>query len=423
MLPIHFKPGENTLSTYKELFAKTLCDGYKFDVKSDIEKNGTRFVYYCKSEHSLLVSHTLSNRVHLIDLSSGKLKFFDHHGTSVRCILTCKNKIITGSWDGTLCITDFDTLKVHRILTEKSMGRCPHIEISPDARFVYSYSYDSDKNPGCTSNTIRVWSIESGDLENVIHLPGDHLGIRKCGSCIRVNNQIYSVSNSGYFQVFDCYSGKLLSECFLYDELESLCSIPSHDSIIIGGTSGRIYKYSTSEHKITQSVQGHRHDVTQLMASGERPEVFFSVSFDGTVKAWSVPDLKLVASINVFRNSLWSLSLVNDFIVTGGNEGEIWIYDMKDLNDIILKGKIIVFHQSFAYIPVDSNSFYADNPSTMQVIRKDNNEPLSDHYGEYLLNSYNNFKVFHDLFNTGPFDAASFNNDTKIMFQIPQTFK
>jgi WD40 repeat protein len=420
MLPIHLKSGENRLSAYRDLFAKALCDGYLFDVRSDVKKNGTRYVHYYKSEHSLLVSHTISNRVHVIDLLTGKLRWFDHHGTSVRSILVCNHDIITASWDGSLCVTDFDTLELRLILTEKSMGRCPHVEISPDFKFAYSYSYDSDKNPE-SSNGIRAWSLENGMLETFIQLPGGHLGKRRCGSCVILNNKIYSVSNSGYFQVFDCYSGKMLSEHFLYDELESLCPIPSHDIIILGGTSGSIYKYNITDEKITQSIKGHMHDVTQLMTYGERPDVLLSVSFDGTLKIWEIPDIKLIASVNVFRNSLWTLSKVNNLILTGGDAGEIWIYDIKDLKNILLKGRMVVFDQSIAYIPVDSGSFYSDNLSTIRVLKKENYDAPESQFAEYLLNSCNTLKVFQDLFNTAEINPDSFMDNNKFMLQIPKT--
>jgi WD40 repeat protein len=407
----------------RKSFTDTLTEGYRFDLKCNQKNPGTRSVYYYKPEHSLLISHVSGNRVHLINLLTGKIRWFDHHGTTVRSLHVCNHEIISASWDGTVCVTNFDSLKLRLILTETSMGRSPQAITSPDGSFAYSYTYDSDKNPECTSNTVRKWSLANGELKTIFRLSGNHPGPRRCGACTIFNNQLYIVSNTGYLEVFNYTTEKKEGEIFCNDELQSICAAPFCNKVLFAGNKGMIYSYDAGIQKFTQSVQAHNWDVADLMVHPDRPEILLSVSFDGTLKLWEMPDLKLLGSVNVDRNYLWTLTIVNDLLLTGGNEGKIWIYDLKVLPNIVLKGKIVVFAESYAYLPVDANSFYATDPATMQVSKKEDDEPVNSQFAEYLLNSCNNFKGFQDLFNSESEDSPqSFGYDKFFLFQLPQSF-
>jgi WD40 repeat protein len=418
MLPAILNTNQEFAVSRKKTFAETLCEGYHFEIKSNIKPLGARSVYYYKSEHSLLVSHIYSKRVHILDLTTGKLRWFDHHGTTVRSVQVCNHEIVTASWDGTVCVTGFESMELRLRLTEKEMGRCPWTAISPSSDFVYSYSYDSDKNPALTSNTVRKWMLSDGKLEKSLQLPGIHLSLRRCGSCEIYDNRLFVVSDTGYFDIYDCNTGILLSEFDYYDHLQCLTLLLDFNLIAIAGGEGNIYLCDMSGQKILQKRKAHRFDIAHLFVHPEIPDIMISIGFDGSVKLWKLPDLELLESIEVTRDRLWTVSVVNDLLITGGEDEDIWIYDIKDLPGIKLKGKLVFSENSYAFLNLVSNSFFASDLSKMQVRRDVDGVLINDQFAEYLLNTACDFKVFKDLFCSETNDQPAFLHDSKGFYQI-----
>jgi WD40 repeat protein len=420
MLPALKNTIQELSVTYKKSFAETLCDDYRFELNLDSRRSGTRSIFYCKAEHSLLITHVLSSRVHILNLTTGKLRWFDHHGSTVRNVQVSDHEIITASWDGKICVTNFDTLLPRLILTEKEMGRCPDAAISPSRNYLYSYSYDSDRNPNRKSNTVRRWSMTNGELKKVIKLPGVHLSTRRCGSCCAHGNRLYVVSDSGHLHIYHSTLPILIRERNFKDQLQSICLAPDHKMLFIGGSEGNIYQCSLSGKIINQITKAHRYDVTNMFILPNKPDIMISVSFDGRMKIWRLPDLDLLASINVKGISIWSVTAVNDLLIVGGENDDIWIYDIKNLPEVIQKGKMVIADDSYAYIPSESNSFYASDLSMMQVRKNDDGSVLDGQYGEYLLNTACNFKVFKDLFSAESHDKLAISHDVQGFYQLTQ---
>lgn len=404
----------------KKSFVDNLIEGYRFDVKPNVKVFGTRSVCYYKSEHSLLVSHILTNRVHLLNLSTGKLRWFDHHGTTVRSIQMCEHEIVSASWDSKVCVTNFDTLKPRLILTEKEMGRCPDVAISPDHTYLYSYSYDSDINPDRKSNTVRRWKMETGELRKALKLPGTHLSGRRCGSCVVSGNRLYVVSDSGHLHIYHSTIPVLLAEKSYNDELQSICMSSDSRMVFIGGSEGNIYQCNLSGKRIKQVYKAHRFDITQMLIPRDKPNILITVSFDGTLKIWDVQSLELIQTIFVEGICLWTVTVVDNLLITGGEKGEIWIYDIQNLPEIKVKGKLFIADDSYAYLPSDSDYFYATNLSLMQVRKNDDHSLLEGQYAEYLLNTACNFKIFKDLFSSGSTDLISLKQESCGFYQLTQ---
>jgi outer membrane protein assembly factor BamB len=420
MLPALFNTNRNFIPSHKKSFEENLCEGYHFEIKNGIKSAGARSVYYYKTEHSLLVSHVYSNRVHVLNLETGKLRWFDHHGTTVRSVQVCSHEIITASWDGTVCITGFDRLELRLVLTEKDMGRCPYAAISPDNNFVYAYSYDSDKNPLHTSNTVRKWSLADGKLEKVLQLPGIHLSGRRCGSCEVNDNRLFVVSDTGHLNIYDCSMGSLIAEFNYSDQLQCLSLLKGFDMVAMAGGEGNIYLCDLSGQRIIQKRKGHQHDVAHLYVLPDKPEIMVSVGFDGAMKIWKLPDLQLLESIDVSRNRLWTVCAINDLLISGGEDGDIWIYDIKNLPNVVPKGKLVFSDESYAFLQYNSNSFFASDQSMMQVSRNIDKIPIDDQFAEYLLTTACNFKIFKDLFGSGSHDSSDPINDSRGFYQITQ---
>jgi len=411
---------ENLTVAYKKSFTEILLDDYRFEANLNTRLHGTRSVFYYKAEHSLVISHIYTNRVHILNLTTGKLRWFDHHGTTVRSVQVCDHEIVSGSWDGTVCFTNFDSLELRLTLTEKEMGRCPDVAISPNHSFAYSYSYDSDKNPKRKSNTVRRWSIANGELKKVFKLPGVHRTGRRCGACAVHGNRLYAVSDSGHLHIYHTSIPILISERSFNDELQTICIVPAFNMLVIAGGEGNLYLCSLSGKRIKQITRAHNHDVSQLLIHPKKPEILISVSFDGTMKIWKLPDLELLESIDVKRIYLWTVAVVNDLLVVGGEADDVWIYDMKNLPGVILKGRLVISNDSYAYLPSDSSSFYASDLSMMQVRNSDYSSILDSQYAAYLLNAASNFKIFKDLFSSESPETHESLNESKGYYQLTQ---
>jgi len=418
MLPAITNTKQADVIPYKKSFAETMCEGYHFEVKQEFNSAGIRSVFYYKEEHSLLVTHVHSNRVHIINLETGKLRWFDHHGTTVRSVLVSNHEIISASWDGKVCITDFDSLESRLVLTDKDMGRCPYVTVSPDHQFAYSYSYDSDKNPARSSNSIRKWALHNGQLISLNQLPGYHLSIRRCGSCQVNETTLYTVSDTGHLHIYNCDTGVLIHEDFYNDHLQSLCLLPLYNLIAIGGGYGNIYLCDSSGQRILQKTNVHRYDISDLLAHPEKPDLMISIGFDGTMKIWKLPNLELAGSAELNNERLWSVTAVNDLLVTGSENGDIRIYDIKNLPEVILKGKLIVSERSYAFMPASSNSFYTSDLSMMQVTKNENCSIIENQFSEYLLNIANSFRIFKELFSSENNDQSFLRKEDNGFYQI-----
>jgi WD40 repeat protein len=418
MLPAKFKIDQNFAISHKESFAENLCEGYHFKIKNDTRITGTRSVCYYKTEHSLLVSHVWSNRVHVLNLGTGKLRWFDHHGTTVRSIQICNNEIITTSWDGTVCITDFDSLELRLILTEKGMARCPSAAISSDNNFIYSYSYDSDKNPHQTSNTIRRWSLANGKLEKTLKLPGVHLSGRRCGACEVYENKLFVVSDTGHLDIYDCTAVSLIAEFNYNDHLQTLSLLHAFNMVAIAGGEGNIYLCETNGRRILQKRKAHQQDISQLLVLPDKPEIILSVCFNGELKFWRLPDLELLEAFKVSGDRLWTLSVANDLLIVGGEDGEIWIYDIKNIPGVVFKGKLVFSDESYTLFLSVSNSFFTSDQSRIQVIRNDDGNQIEGKFAEYLINSVCNFKIFKDLFCSEGLCTRVITGENRGYFQI-----
>jgi WD40 repeat protein len=420
MLPDILNTSRETGISHTKTFNESLCEGYHFEIKDNIKRAGSRSIYYYKTEHSLLVTHFYSSRVHILDLETGKLKWFDHHGTTVRSVCVCNQEIVTTSWDGTVHVTGFESLEPRLILTEKDMGRCPDAAISLDNESVFSYSYDSDKNPLLTSNTVREWNLSDGKLKRKLQLPGTHLSSRRCGYCAVFDNRLYVVSNSGNLDIYDSNSGLLLAEDLYNDQLQSLCLFPGLNLLAMAGSEGNIYLCDLSGKRILRRRKVHLYDISQLLVHPDKPEIMISISFDGTMKIWKLPELELLASVDASNDRLWNVTTLNDLLISGGDQEETSIYNIKNLSSPVLKGKLVFSDESYAFFPCGSDSFYTNNQSIMQVRRDEDGTLLEGQLAEYLLNTACDLRILKDLFSPETNDQSKFRLTNKGLLQIPQ---
>lgn len=426
MLPESISQNRNIAVSSADSFASLLKNGYHFEIKTPRRNAGIRYLFYDKKENTLLISHSYNNRVHLLNLKNGKLRWFDHHYTTVRSVQTNGNnsEIITSSWDGTCMAIGFEDLEKRLVLTEKEMGRSPYIAVSNDADYVYSYSYDSDKRPALTSNVVRKWDLKSGKLEQKFILPGKHLASRRCGSVEVDSTRMFVVSDTGYLQIYDLRNSQLIAEEFFDDLLQSVCILPAFNALAVAGDNGDIYICDYNGKLITK-VKGHKYYVSQLMLHPCKPDTLISVSHDSTLKVWGMsklknffrPKLELLETVQMnYYNSLWTATMCNNLAIAGGDSGDIEMCDIKN-QKAELKGKLVILEDSYAYISADKKAFYASDLSLVKVCKNDGT-PVDSQFADYLIKTTCNFKIFRDLFSDNQHDLLSLMNQSKGFFQL-----
>jgi len=354
------------------------------------------------------------------------MRWFDHHSASVRSVQTTgsDSAIITASWDGTCMATNFTNLEKRHVFTETDMGRSPYIAVSQQNDFVYSYSYDSDKNPERKSNTVRVWSLSNGNLVQKIILRNTHLASRRCGTAEAFSGKLYVVSDTGFLEIYNLNTGQFISEHFFGDLLQSLCIIPSLNMIAFAGDNGNIFICTTSG-KLVTKIKAHQYYVSELIVHPQKPDILISVSHDETAKIWNMsnlksplwPNLELMDTIHVDSyDSLWSVTSCNDLVLFGGDYGKIEIHQIVN-HKASLKGKLYVYKDSFAFITADNKAFYTTDLSLIQV-HKNDKKPVDGQFADYLLKTTCNFKIFRDLFADNHENLPGLNNQSKGYFQL-----
>jgi WD40 repeat protein len=407
-----------SLAPFGKTFEETLAEGFRFEVRPDAGNTGIRSLVYAKQEHSLIISHTYGGRVHVLDLSTGKLRWYDHHSSTVRCIQISGNEIITASWDSFIGVTDFDSLKSRMMLSDRQMGRSPHVCISSDKTSAYSYSYDSDKAADRTSNTVRQWNMSDGRLMNVFMLSGEHLSSRRCGACEEFGNRLFAVADTGHLDIINPLNGNIIAELDLHDQLQSICILPDHRLIATGGSEGNIYLCDFSGKLVNQKIKAHTQDVTQMILHPTLPDTLVSISFDGTISIWKLPDIDLITSVNANRHWLWCGQIINNLLLAGGTEGDIWIYDIQNPEKMSLVGKLLIDDESCTFLPSNSNLFYSDHPEIIRVRREADGEVVEGQFANYLINSCNRFKILSDLFSIEKNCLSSLQSGNQDFYQL-----
>jgi WD40 repeat protein len=217
------------------------------------------------------------------------------------------------------------------------------------------------------------------------------------------------VSDTGYFEVFKIDTLELKVKKFFNDLLQSLCIFPEFNMLAFAGDDGNIHICDLSGKVITTKIKAHRYYISQLFRHHSKPDVLISVSWDSTVKFWRLPvkksiwkspDLELLGAVsNYGETSLWSAAIINNLLVCGGESCDIQFFDIQNMAEPKYKGKLVLTKDSFALLS-DSNTFFTNDLSVMQVSNKDGSPINDEKQAEYVLRANNNFAVFRDLFST-----------------------
>jgi len=196
--------------------------------------------------------------------------------------------------------------------------------------------------------------------------------------------------------------------------------LQAFNMVAIASGDGNIYLCDSTGQRILQKRKAHLQDISQMLVLPDNPEIIVSVCFGGEMKFWRLPDLELLEPVKVSGDRLWTVSVVNDLLIVGGEDGEIKIYDIKNIPGVVFKGKLVFSGESYALFLSGSNSFFTSDQSSIQVIRNDDGNQIEGQFAEYLINSMCNFKIFKDLFCSEGSCSYGIPGENKGYFQLTQ---
>ncbi len=390
----------SALASYKKDSYNYITRDIQFRLRECFFGLGIRYLYFHERDNTLLISNISNGIVHLLNLSNGIFRSYNSHGSSVRKIKVFNNEIITGGWDGAVRITNYFTLKERLMLGDRYMGRCPGFHITPDGKHIYSYSYDSDFFPPgkVLTNMVRKWSLDNGKLLKSIPASKIQHTVRKGGSVISLNNRLYVCSDCGYFRIFNLQTSKLIKDIVTQHDFVSLTPMVQYNLILAYDSEGFVHFFNTIKNEIEFSVRGHASHIMCLKIHPKNQDIVVSASSDGTVKFWQMPGFSLINTVENYHRDIWSLVIFNDRLVIGNIEGEICVYDIRDLTDIQFLGRIVLAKESFVVQAMGSKKFYTNNITEMEVFNGNGETRITGKEAEYLLGESNDLNVLRELF-------------------------
>ena len=409
--------------TFKKESFDYLIRDYRFKPKETMKGPGIRYLTFYEKDKTLLVSNISNDgKVHLINFSDGTFRTLKVHNASVRKIRVFNDDIITGSWDGSVCISDYNTLQPKMRFTERTMGRCPYFNVSMDGKYLYSFSYDSDVVVQGVANRVRKWCLKSGKLLKRVDASTEVKGSPRSGSIIVHENRYFVCSDSGYFRVFDSKTDQLLKDIVMDVNFRTMTAFFRHGLLLASDWNGFLHFFDLKSNTMNYRLKLASREMLSIRIHPMFPDVIITACANGIIKFWQYPEFELLSMVYVGGADPWSMVFVNNnLLVTGNHFGEIMIYDIHDVLDVRLKGKILLSDTSFLVQPEGSKQFYTNDLSVLDVIREPEQTIVTGKQAEYLLGQGNSLMALRELFGIEDNLSGLLNDNSGFIPLIPET--
>jgi WD40 repeat protein len=410
------------LVAYKNKSFDNFTKEYQFKLNKNFLGLGIRYLHYFEKDNTLLISNISNGIVHLINLSNGSFRSFLNHTATVRKIRIFNNEIITSSWDSTVRVTNYLSMKQRLKLTDRTMGRCPFFNISPDGKYLFSFTYDSDVVPLGVANTVRKWSFESGNLLRVVSASTDYKNERRSGSIIMYADKLYVCCDNGYFRIFKMQSGRLIKQINTEADFRSMTSLFHYHYLLASDWDGYVHFFNLKYNRIDFKIKCHNTDILCIRVHPKRPDIIITSSMDGVIKFWKMPGFELIKSIEIDHSDLWSMVFINDRLAIGNADGEICIYDIRDIDNIQFKGRLVLAERSYVVQAIGTKMFFTNDLSKMEVYRDKEADKIEGKESLHLLSQSNNIMVLRELFGMEDNTHGQLNDHFKFMPLLQDSF-
>ena len=233
-------------------------------------------------------------------------------------------KIVSGSWDKTICIWDSETHEQLGVLRGHT-GGVNSVAFSSDGKKIISGSNDK---------TIGIWDVET--CEQIGILKG-HTGSVNSVSFSSDDKKIVSGSEDRTIRVWDAEKYEQIGAAFVgYRKGVKSVSFSSDDKKIVSGSSDetiRIWDVKTHT-QIGDPITGHTHGVNCIILS-QNDQTIVSGGVDGYIRMWDVKSHKQIGIFIGHLSGVEAVALSNDgkMMVSCNCEG-LYIWDVKTKQQI-----------------------------------------------------------------------------------------
>ncbi len=227
-------------------------------------------------------------------------------------------------------------------------------------------------------------------------------------------------SDSGYFRVFDGRTYDLIYNKPDGPNFRTMVSLFDYNYILASDWSGNIHFFNIRTNRFDARIKSHNGDVYCVRRHPVIPDIVITSSSNGSIRFWKMPGFLEVNYIHTQKPDLWSMAFINDHLAVGNIDGEVMVYDISDPGNVHYKGKISLSQHSFVAQPVNSNLFFTNNKSKLEVRRKSDNSRILGKEAEYVLDKQNDLKAFKELFGLKNDEEALYNKNIRFIPQFSE---
>lgn len=98
--------------------------------------------------------------------------------------------------------------------------------------------------------------------------------------------------------------------------------------LLTASDDGAIKMIDVASEKVVQTFEGHKLGVTSVNVHQSEPRVFFSTSFDKTIKIWDLRN-KACVGTTITGSPLWDCKSVGKQLLAGGDNGVLMVYSVE----------------------------------------------------------------------------------------------
>ncbi|MGE0009555.1 MAG: hypothetical protein AB7F19_03355 [Candidatus Babeliales bacterium] len=282
----------------------SVCNGHTGVVRS-----------VCVSSDNKIVSGSYDGTVRVWDMAGNQLSVCNGYtGSVISVCVTPDNKIVSGSRDGTVRVWDMagNQLSVCNGHTNRVTSVC----VTPDNKIV----------SGSVDDTVRVWDMAGNQL-SVCNGHTDSVS----SVCVTPDNKIVSGSIDRTVRVWDMAGNQKLSVCNGHTNWVKCVCVTPDNKIVLGFYDGTVRVWDMAGNQLSV-CNGHTDSVSSVCVTPDTKIV--SGSLDRTVRVWDVAGNQL-SVCNGHTKLVNSVCVTADKkIVSGSVDGTVRVWDVNWLSQI-----------------------------------------------------------------------------------------